>query len=229
MDEINFLPNDSWRPPSNGDHLTRASPDPWMGHSNTSPMWPSHAEQLPAGSAHFSHEQNFQRASTVSAPGQPTQIGQHNALPHPDRSLRALRTSESIVRPPAPSIYWTSNLQPVSGVVDSLPEANYRMNMTPGSSQSVREPGHINTGMRGLLQQSPFTADWASSGATSDSLSATTSLFPTSERPRNASEHFDVSSSSTMYSYPLSPVSSRRSTPVTSPDSQRNQRSQACK
>lgn len=195
-----------------------------MVHPHTSPMSPWHAQSLPLGPLYF-HQHTFQQASTNPGPAQATQIGQHSALPHPDRSLRALQNPDSVVGLPAASTYWTSNLQPMSGVMNSVPGINSVMNATPHSSISESELGNTNYfSTRGLTLQPPVAADWASPGVILDSLPTTSPLFPSSERPANIPEPAGASSSSTTLSYPLSPISPHHSTQVPPTSSQRTQR-----
>lgn len=230
MDQTNLLPNNPRRLPSNDDPLIQASPGPWMVHPHTSPLSPWHAQSLPLGPLYFHHQHAFQQASTNPGLAQATQIGQHSALPHPDRSLRALQNPDPMVGLPAASTYWTSNLQPMSGVMNSVPGINSVMNTTSGSSISESEQGHANYfSTRGLALQPPVAADWASPGVTLDSLPTTSSLFPASGRLANVPEPAGASSSRTTLSYPLSSISPHHSTQVPPTSSQRTQRPRSCK
>ncbi|KAG6036949.1 hypothetical protein E4U41_005390 [Claviceps citrina] len=234
MDHRNLAPNDSRRLYTNSESSIQASPDPFMVHSYTSPISPWRAAASPLATFYYPlgqnpHGQNPQGASTVAAPVQSIQNRQHSALPHPDRSLRALQNPDSFAGPSAEPFYWPFNSQPMPGMADfaSAPNVGAGMNMISSSSVSANEPGHTIFGTRGVaLQPSPAT-DWEPTRATSNSLSMASRVLSSSGRLGNISEPVAALSSSTTLPYPPSSVSPHRSTQTPSPNSQRSQRSQA--
>ncbi|KAG6017497.1 hypothetical protein E4U43_001033 [Claviceps pusilla] len=232
MDQLNLPPNTSRGLPSNAGALMQASPDPWMLHHHISPLSPWHSQPLPLGSFYFAHGQSPERASPDSTNSQPTQTRQHSALPHPDRTLRALQHPESVAGPPAAPI-WNSSSHLMSGVGRYVSGTYYDINMTSGSSSSsdpsasVNDLAHPTPGMRGLALQPHSAADWEPPVATSTSLLTAARVFPSPGRLRNVSDPHAASLSSTMLSHPPNQTSPLGSTQIPSPGSQRTQRSQA--
>ncbi|KAG5926727.1 hypothetical protein E4U42_003005 [Claviceps africana] len=229
MDGMDLPPNTSRSLPANSDYFMQAPSDRWT-LSHPSPLSQWHSQPLPRESVYFAHGHNSVRALPDSTQAQPAQTRQHNALPHPDRSLRALQNPEFVAGPPtAPT--WTFGPHPTSGMAHHASEASYVMNMAPMSSGSpalVDEPAHANSGVRGLALESQSAAVWEASGAMSASLSTATRLFPGSGRPPgNVSDSFSAPSSSTMLPHSPNPISPLRSTQIPSPSSQMTPRPQA--
>ncbi|KAG5953550.1 hypothetical protein E4U53_005012 [Claviceps sorghi] len=222
MDQTGLPPNTSGSMPSNSDYLMSEPSDRWTLHPHTSPLSPWHTQPLPLGSAYFAHGHIPESTPPDSIPAQFAQTRQHSALPHPDRSLRALQNPELVAGPPAAPI-WALGSHPISGMAHYVSGASYGMTMAPvssGSPPAVNEPAHADSGMRGPALESQSAAVWEASGATSTSLSTTPRFSPSSGRPRNVSDSFAASPSSTMLPYPPNPISLARPTQIPSPSSQ---------
>ncbi|KAK2590084.1 hypothetical protein QQS21_012237 [Conoideocrella luteorostrata] len=190
MDQMNLLPNNPRRLASEGNPL-QVSPSV-MGHHYVSHMATMSAwhQPLPLNEIYFTHSTGFV---------QPSHLGQHGSLPHPDRSLRALQTVDSVAGLPADPIYWSAALQPTSSMAVSMSNSSMSMDNSGASSSSgfsVAGEGieNANAGARGLALQPPAAVDWAPSGATSDAHAITSSLFSFSTRLANVSEQPSASS-----------------------------------